>query len=40
MVSEQKAINHGHHGNYISNEVSKAFVKEIESFYKGEFVSI
>lgn len=40
IVSFVKAINHGHHGIYIGNEVSKAFVKEIESFYEGDFVAI
>ena len=40
IVSFIKAINHGHHGNYISNEVSKAFVREIDDYYKGEYISI
>lgn len=40
IVSFVKAINHGRHGNYISDEVSKAFVREIESFYNSEFLEI
>jgi len=36
IVSFVKAINHGRHGNYISSEVSKAIVREIEDFYAGK----
>ena len=35
IVSFIKAINHGRHGNYISNSVSRAIVREIEDFYAG-----
>lgn len=35
IVSFVKAINKGNNGNYISNEVSRAIVKEIEDFYSG-----
>lgn len=40
LVSFVKAINHGHHGNYISSDVSKAFVHEIEDFYAGKGIVI
>ena len=36
IVSFIKAINHGRHGNYINNDVSRAIVKEIEDFYAGK----
>lgn len=36
IVSFIKAINHGRHGNYISSDVSRAIVKEIEDFYAGK----
>ena len=40
IMSFVKAINRGHRGNYISPEVSKAFVREIEDFYKGKMIVI
>lgn len=36
IVSFIKAVNHGRHGNYISNSVSRAIVREIEDFYAGK----
>ena len=33
IISFIKAINHGRHGNYISNEVSRAIVNEISDYY-------
>ena len=35
IVSFVKAINHGRHANYISPDISKAIVREIEDFYGG-----
>lgn len=40
IVSFVKAINHGYHGNYISSDVSKAFVREIEDFYRQDLIII
>lgn len=36
IVSFVKVVNHGHHDNYISSDVSKAFVREIEDFMQGK----
>lgn len=36
LVSFVKAVNKGYSGNYISSDVSKAIVREIEDFYDGK----
>lgn len=40
IVSFIKAINHGHYGNYINQDVSKAIVREIEDFYTKNRIDI
>lgn len=40
IVSFIKAINHGYHGNYISELVSNAIVREIEDFYNKKNLHI
>ena len=40
IVSFIKAINHGHYGNYINDDVSKAIVHIIEDYYFGKSLII